>query len=418
MNMGKVHIIGAGLAGLAAATKLATTGRHIHIYEAAGQAGGRCRSYFDATLGVKIDNGNHLVLEANVATRDYLHRIGGLSAMHRIDQPRVDFIDLTTKERWSVQPNKGLIPWWIFSPARRVLGTRAWDYLSALKLMLPGPRTITQQMNTKSVLFKRLWEPLFIAVLNTPLAEADSAPMWRVLIEIFSRGGKAMGPMVPHAGLGDAFVEPALKLLDLRGARVHFNHRLRGVTIGQNRVTSLDFGGEVIEIDPDDRIILATPAQVTAELLPDMILPQKFAPILNAHYRIDPPPGMTGILGVIGGHAEWIFPKPGLLSVTVSAAEKLIDGDREELARLLWQDVAFACGLDATVMPPWQIVKEKRATFRADSETLARRPKAKTYLKNMVLAGDYTDTGLPATIEGAIRSGNLAARLVSSADFG
>jgi hypothetical protein len=224
--------------------------------------------------------------------------------------------------------------------------------------------------------------------------------------------------MVPHNGLGDAFVEPALKLLDLRGAQVHFNHRLRGFKMADDHITALDFGGEVIALDPGDRVILATPAQVTAEFLPDMTLPQKFAPILNAHYRIDPPPGMTGILGVIGGNAEWIFPKPGLLSVTVSAADRLIDGDREDLARLLWRDVAQACGLDPSILPPWQIVKEKRATFRADAETLARRPKAKTHLKNMVLAGDYTDTGLPATIEGAIRSGHVAAGLVSSADFG
>jgi uncharacterized protein with NAD-binding domain and iron-sulfur cluster len=96
----------------------------------------------------------------------------------------------------------------------------------------------------------------------------------------------------------------------------------------------------------------------------------------------------------------------------------LIDEDREVLARLLWLDVAKACGLDVEPMPPWQIVKEKRATFRATADELARRPGTRTKLANLVLAGDWTATGLPATIEGAIRSGNVASAMVSARDFG
>jgi squalene-associated FAD-dependent desaturase len=411
------HIIGAGLAGLSAATQILAAGGKVALYEATSQAGGRCRSYHDAQLGRRIDNGNHLVLAANHATRDYLSRIGSLETMIQPAMPAVDFIDLGTGERWSVRPDLGLIPFWLFDKSRRVAGTKPWDYLSALHLMLPGSKPIAARMNTRSMLYRRLWQPLFVSVLNTPLDEADAAPMWRVLIEIFGRGGRAMSPMVPAIGLSESFIDPALAYLERQDAPVHFTHRLRNLVIDQGRVSALDFGERQVTLGLNDSVILAVPAQIAAEILPDSPAPKQFAAILNAHYRIDPPPGMTGILGVIGGTAEWIFPHAGLMSVTVSAADRLIDGDRETLARLLWRDVAAACGYDADVMPAWQIVKEKRATFRATRAELARRPAARTHIPNLTLAGDWTDTGLPATIEGAIRSGKVAATLVSAKNF-
>ncbi len=132
--------------------------------------------------------------------------------------------------------------------------------------------------------------------------------------------------------------------------------------------------------------------------------------IVNAHFRIVPPKGVPAIIGLIGGTAEWIFAFSDRVSVTVSGADQLVDLDRESLARLLWHDVAAVHGLSEE-LPPWQIVKEKRATFAATPEQDAIRPNAATAFANLVLAGDWTQTGLPATIEGAMRSGYKAAEL-------
>ena len=114
-------------------------------------------------------------------------------------------------------------------------------------------------------------------------------------------------------------------------------------------------------------------------------------------------------LGVVNGTAEWIFLKPGVISTTTSAADRWIDRDAEDLAAALWKDVAQAYHLDPDRLPPHRVVKEKRATFAATPAQLLRRPKARTRWRNLVLAGDWTDTGWPATIEGAIRSGFSAA---------
>jgi uncharacterized protein with NAD-binding domain and iron-sulfur cluster len=112
---------------------------------------------------------------------------------------------------------------------------------------------------------------------------------------------------------------------------------------------------------------------------------------------------------LVNGTAEWIFLKPGVISTTTSAADRLIDRDAEDLAAALWKDIAQAYRLDPAHMPPHRVVKEKRATFACTPAQLLRRPKAKTRWRNLVLAGDWTDTGWPATIEGAIRSGFAAA---------
>ena len=113
---------------------------------------------------------------------------------------------------------------------------------------------------------------------------------------------------------------------------------------------------------------------------------------------------------MVNGTVEWIFAFSDRISVTVSGADRLVDMDRQALAALLWKDVAAVHDLPDDV-PPWQVVKEKRATFAATPEQDARRPKAKTRWENVFLAGDWTATGLPATIEGTLRSGRNAADL-------
>ncbi len=158
-------------------------------------------------------------------------------------------------------------------------------------------------------------------------------------------------------------------------------------------------------------MILATPAPVAQDLIPGLIAPQSFRAIVNAHFKIAPPQGQPAILGVVNGTIEWIFTFPDRISITISGADRLLDAGREELAARLWAEVARALDLDRP-LPPWQIIKEKRATFAATPQENARRPGARTAFSNLTLAGDWTATGLPATIEGAVRSGYRAADLI------
>jgi squalene-associated FAD-dependent desaturase len=413
-STGCVHVVGAGLAGLAAAIALADTGRCVILYEAAPHAGGRCRSYFDAELGCRIDNGNHLLLAGNRAALDYLDRIGGCGSFEGPSEAVFPFVDAMNGERWTVQPNSGALPWWILSANRRVPHTRARDYLAALTMRRADPSaTIAAVLDPRHTLFRRLWEPLAVAGLNTSAEQGSAALFWRMLAATLGRGGAACRPLLPRIGLSESFVEPALARLRVKGAEIRFGARLRALIFGPDRVSDLVFEAASIALDRADGVILAVPAAIAARLVPGLIVPDRHSPIVNAHFRCTPPAGAPFFVGVIGGAAEWIFRKRGVLSVTVSAADRFVERAAPELRDLFWRDVAVAYRLPALPVPPARIVKERRATFLASPEQLKRRPQQKTTWRNLLLAGDYVDTGLPATIEGAIRSGFAAAGLAT-----
>ena len=226
-----------------------------------------------------------------------------------------------------------------------------------------------------------------------------------------ARGGKAYRPRVAHPGLSAAFVDPALGYLAARGARVRFGRPARALTFEGDRVAAIATAEGDIPVGAGEAVVLATPPWISRDLVPGLVTPDAFNAIVNGHFKVAPPAGAAPIVGVIGGAAQWIFAFPDRLSVTVSDAGAMADEDREALARRFWRDIAAVHGL-AGPLPPWRIVKERRATFAATPEQNAKRPPAATRWRNLALAGDWTATGLPATIEGAIRSGNKAARAV------
>jgi hypothetical protein len=212
-------------------------------------------------------------------------------------------------------------------------------------------------------------------------------------------------------GLSAVLVEPAIKLLQDKGANIRFGQELRGFGGSEDRVGELKFGDEKLALAASDAVVLAVPPRPAASLLPGLKTPSKFRAIVNAHFRFDPPTDLPPITGVVGGLVEWLFTFPQRLSITISNGDRLVDMPREELAQAIWRDICAVSGIKSE-LPPWQIVRERRATFEATPEQNAMRPGAITGYKNLFLAGDWTDTGLPATIEGSVRSGNRAADLV------
>jgi squalene-associated FAD-dependent desaturase len=413
----KAYVIGGGLAGLSAATILASRGAQVTLLEAAGQAGGRCRSYFDAAIGGVIDNGNHLVLSGNRAVNDYLARIGAKDGLRGPAHAEFDFVDLRDGRRWRLVPGDGPLPLWVTRDARRVPGTRASEYLGYLPLLWASEKArIGDVVKERGALWERLMRPFLLAALNTEPEDSSADLAGAVLRESLAKGGRYYRPRIAHPTLAAAFVEPALRYLESRKADVRLGMRLRGFTMTHRHVMALETPEAVRPVDAHDAVVLATPPWIAGELVPDLIVPDDFRAIVNAHFRVVPPKGAPAMLGVIGGTAEWIFCFEDRISVTISNADAIVDRSREELAHLIWADIAKALGMGAEMpdpLPPWQIVKEKRATFAATPAQDARRPGAKTRWRNLFLAGDWTRTGLPATIEGALRSGETAAALAA-----
>ncbi len=409
-----VHIIGAGISGLSAAVRLANANYRVHVHEATQQAGGRCRSYFDAATNLTIDNGNHLLLSGNRHAVGYARSIGTEAGLVGPKSAQFPFVDLTTGQRWLLDLGDGRLPLWVFDEARRVPDTGLRDYLALMPLIWASPgKLVGDTIPCKGTLYERLVQPLLLAALNVDPPEGSAGLAGAIVRETLMAGGQACRPLIAREGLSAVLVEPAIKLLQDKGASIQFGHELRAFGMSANSVAELKFGGDNVAIGPDDAVVMAVPPRPAASLLPGLKTPSKFRAIVNAHFRVDPPKGQPPILGVVGGLVEWLFAFPQRLSVTISNGDRLVDMPREELAQAIWRDICKAAGV-AGELPPWQIVRERRATFEATPEQNALRPGPVTTWKNLFLAGDWTDTGLPATIEGSVRSGDRAADLVQA----
>jgi len=411
----RIHVIGAGMAGLACALRAALAGAPVALYEAAGHAGGRCRSFRDKSIGRVVDNGSHLLLGAYRSTLAFLDDIGARERITEIAPAAFPFVDLKTGERWIVRPEGGRLPLWLLDARRRIPGTRLTDYLGVLSLARAGAAdTVAARVASRRVLFERFWQPLTRAALNTDATEASARLLWNVVAETFMKGEAACRPMLFLHGLSAALVDPAIRTLQRSGGEVRFLARLRGIEWRADRVTGLQFAEGLMRIGTDDVVVLAVPPDAAAELWPAVPVPSESRAIVNVHFRVDEPvelPWRSPFVGLIGADSEWIFAREGVLSVTISAADRFIETPSHELAGHLWGEVAHVLGRTTGRLPPWRIIKEKRATFAQTPAEATRRPAAATTVPNLFLAGDWTDTGLPATIEGAIRSGFAAASL-------
>lgn len=420
--MSRIHVIGAGLSGLAAALSLSAAGRPVTVYESGPVAGGRCRSYFDRELQTTIDNGNHLLLSGNKAVRAYINEIGAEDRCTIARKAVFPFIDLKSDLRWVLRPNNGRIPWWVLFPKRGVPNAKLKDYLALAELPKIAEGITVSESMRRGWLFWRLVEPLAVAALNTPSGEASAHLLGAVIAETLLKGGRACIPVRPNENLSHLLIDPAVDTLRSRGVDVRFNFRVAELVLNGGRVVALRGPDGPVALDPGDTIVLAVPSWVAADLLPGLVVPDEFQAIINVHFRatVEPasPIDEVGFVGMMGGTAEWVFVKPGYLSVTISAANTLVETSPEDLARRCWPNVTAALGLDRNStyrIPPYRVVKEKRATHAATARQEARRPDARTQLApNLVLAGDWTNTGLPATIEGAIRSGRSAAEILLS----
>ncbi len=407
----QAFVVGAGLAGLSAAVELARAGVKVHLADSAPRAGGRCRSYHDAQLGQTIDNGNHFVFSGNQAVARYLTTIGSAGALHGPDHARFAFHDLATGERWTLAINDGRLPLWLLDRTSRAPGTRLREYagLARLALARRDERSIGDMLHPEGRFWDRVIAPMMLAVLNCPPAQGSAWLAARFLRDSFLRGGRACRTMVALPTLDAAFIDPALRWLALRGTAPRFSARLRAILFAGDRVTALDFG-EGPEPVHDASVVLAVPPWVAGELVPGLVVPDRFCAILNLHFACAPPAEAPMITALLGTLSQWLVCHPDRISVTISGADDVLGRDRAGLAAQVWDEVSHALGITAP-LPRWQVVKEKRATFAATPAQDTRRPPAQTRWRNLFLAGDWVQNGLPATIEGAVRSGDSAARL-------
>ena len=431
-----VAVIGAGLAGLAAACDVADAGCRVTVFERRPWAGGKTYSFNDRETGRTVDNGQHILMRCTTAHTAFLRRLG---TEHLVDwQPRLrvpvfdaggrcsDLAALPLPSPLHLAPS--FARYRHLSPADRLRVARA---IAAMRGARAGDAALASTTfgawlrahGQSETAIARFWDLIVVPALNCRCDDASAEQALFVFREGFLKSASAAAVGVPSVGLSDLHVEPAVRYIEERGGAVRTGAAVEAVEVRGGRAVALHLdGGERVEADA---FICALPPRQALDALPpdiralppfDSLAAFRASPIVNVHLWLDGPGGDFRFAAFTGCDLQWVF-RPGdaapdeHLVISLSAAQRYMPLTKSALVDLLLPQLRRALPAAATrrVLHA-AAIKEPEATFVPAAGL--RRPGAETPLDNFFLAGAYTNTGWPATMESAVRSGNAAAAAV------
>ncbi|MBI5487532.1 MAG: FAD-dependent oxidoreductase [Deltaproteobacteria bacterium] len=434
----KVVVVGAGLAGLAAALRLADAGRQVTVLERLSSAGGRARR-ISGPHGTFLDWGQHLMLGAYRRARGLAERLGTAGRLRFVTEPTPLVTGPSGRHSYGV----GDLPAPLHAlPA--LFGLTHLSFFERLALGRPvlgaklGARLDPAALDRKSALewlrghgqsadaIHGFWEPLVVATCNARPAEASAALLAAVIDRGFFAAREDALPLLPDGTLHDVFVGPALDALASRGADVRLGEAAVSLELdGAGRVAAVRSARG--DTHPADAVVLAVPPWRAGALLPPVPGCRRIAenagwlgssPIVTVEAWFDRPWLSSPFAGLVGADAQWVFAHgpgnvPGAeqrVSIVVSRAQEWVHRTNDEIRRTVLDEVArFFPEAGAARTLASLVVRERQATFLGRPGQAARRPGPRTPIPNLALAGDWTSTGLPATLEGAVQSGETAA---------
>jgi squalene-associated FAD-dependent desaturase len=431
----RVLIIGGGFAGLAAGARLAEAGLKVELLERRGFLGGRAYSFTDPYTGDSVDNGQHLFMGCYQGTIEFLERIGTLDKLTFQKVPRVDFLDRSGfYDRFQCPPLPP--PFHALAGLFRLKGLGMSDKLRTLNVGLAlrknhngsaDPMTVDQWLDSlgqSDRIKQRFWYPMMVATLNEDPEIASARMMKAVLSKAFGSGlaGSRIG--ISSVGLSDLYTEGARRFIEARGGLVRTGAEVRQIVSGGDSISRVDLKtGESITAD---FYISAVPAAALIPMLPEPLRTQmaglsrlQASPIVSINLWFDRPVMEADFVGILGTSVQWAFNKNAILgrtgdtqhvAVVISAARRFVDWSRDELVELAVSELRETMPRSGGArLVHSTIVKEREATLSHTIDSDRLRPGARTSISNFALAGDWIDTGLPATIEGAVISGHDAA---------
>lgn len=444
-----VVVIGAGFAGLSAAVRLTKCGARVLVLEARSRLGGRATAFRDRETGERVDNGQHVLAGCYTETFGFLADIGAGDHVYVQPQLAVTMVGRDGKRTTLTCPP--LPP-----PLHLVAGVFDWealtwhDRLSLLKMAAPMRRaqqalkpgsTAVAALPSETVeawlvrngqtprLRELLWEPLALAALNQPAATAAATPFARVLAEMFGPDPRSASMVLPTRPLDRMYAEPAREYVEAHGGAVR---------TGAPASVHLDAGGCIVAVGAETwtpRAVIAAvpwyvlPGLFTGETKPlDAMLAAarstEASPIVTVNLWFDRPVLDEAFIGLPGRRMQWVFDKrlvvgdsASHLSLVSSGAAEIVDESNADLIAAAHEELreALAACRSAALLRG-TVIREPRATFSlAPGQPL--RPETRTAVPGLYLAGDWIATGLPATIESAVRSGHGAADSVSKDGF-
>jgi squalene-associated FAD-dependent desaturase len=442
--MADVVVIGGGFAGLAAAVTLAECGTRVTVLEARPRLGGRASSFRDAETGAMVDNGQHALMGCYRRTLAFLGRIGAGGKVRRQANLRVDLIHPRLGTGAIVCPAwpsplhlaGGLLRYRLLSRGERVHALRAGMALMAMRRRNdPALRqaTVDQllvRLGQSAHARASFWNPVALATLNETPERAAAAPFVEVLARAFFRSRADSQFVLPRVGLGDLYTDDARRFVERRGGHVWIHAQAAALEVADERVRGVRLrDGRRL---PADACVAAVPPAALSPLLPPALrrtaslaalATLETSPIVSTHLWFDRPVLQREFVGLLGTMTQWAFNRSALLgetgagqcvSAVISAGRDAVGWDSDRVTRTVLGDLRALIPAAATArLEHAVVVKEKQATLSPTPEAESIRPPARTPLYGFVLAGDWTATGLPPTIESAVESGERAARILA-----
>ena len=429
----RVVIVGGGWAGLATAVELTRYNIPVTILESAKQLGGRARSVHLDEL--HVDNGQHMLLGAYESTLGLLRHIG------------VNENDVFERQPLSLQwlrPKKPSVllsapklpaPLHLVWALLNAKGLNFRDRLSALKFCWVLQKTnfvIDKDCNVEFFLkenqqspdlIKAIWEPLCLGALNTQIHEASAQLFLRTLGDSFNHSRKDSDILLTRKNLGSIFPQPASDYIETHQGSVRLGQRVTEINISNDTINGVTLREQHI---PSHYVVLATPSTITNKLIEDVASLQHVSsqlktiqhrPICTVYLQYPENTKLDGFLrGSLDTTSQWIFDRGlyeqnGLMSVVISGEGEHMNWENEKLCNEVEKELA-------DYFPHWpkplskHVIREKRATFAATVDINQHRPNTQTPVNGLWLAGDYTNNGLPGTLEGAVRSGIQCAQQI------
>jgi len=421
----KVIVIGGGFAGLSAAAYLAKNKFKVTLLEASPKFGGRAYSFLDKETNSVLDNGQHILLGCYHETLKFLSLIEAKENFHFQKRLEVNFV----KEGFRVLPLKSfpfvypinlliaLLRFEAISFSERIRLLKVFIkllFLSADKFLNMNTKEWLETENQSQNVQDAFWRILAVGALNTSIEKASAKIFIHILKQIFLKGNKGATIVLPKYGLSESYCKNAEEYIVKNEGEILLSEPVEKIIISDGRLVEIHSSNKVF-LD-FDFVISAIPAFALNRIIDDknnFVLPDfKYSPILNIHIWLKKNVIPDGFFGLINSSLHWVFNKGTHLNIVISDANELVNKSDEDLIEMVKDEMKKFFLLDAEFITRSKIIKEKRATFIPSNDVIDKRPAQETHFKNLILAGDWVDTGLPSTIESAVKSGRVAAEII------
>lgn len=426
--MTKCIIIGGGFAGLSAACYLAGKGIKVHLLEGSPKLGGRAYSFNYQNENTVVDNGQHIMMGCYKNTIDFLKLIGAENKISFQESLKINFVE-RGGENHKLDSSKLFYPFNLLLAILNYTAISFRERISILKLFIKifftNPKKyknisaaewLENEKQNKRII-KSLWEIIVVGTLNTSAENASAEMLIKILKEIFFTGRKSSVIVLPETGLSEMYCEDAKKYVIKNGGEISLSEKVIELGIEEEKIKKVVTNKDVYS--DYDFIISAVPFHSFQKIINEsenenlQKMGIDYSPILTAHLWLSNNPFGEKFYGLIDSKIHWVFNHGKHITIVTSAANELIDLNEEEITKIIYSELEnYFPIFSQSFVTEKLILKEKRATFIPTVELTERRDKLKFSFKNFFIAGDWTNTGLPSTIEGAVLSGRAAADAV------